>query len=237
MAAPDTNNPYAAPSELSTPCNGPSDLWQIDGIGLLVANGAVLPKIDLETGLENPSLEEKERLVTKIHWVSRGWFLLCIPMFASLSFIRDEGMMSDRLPLWISTAVIYGGAFILFGIVAILLKPLNQQLNFTTWVDPLTERRRNRKHHIRSFLYVFCIVALIYPLVSLTMQPSPSSGKLLGGAIVAAVGMLALGIWQYYDRPKIHMTFAADGWVKLKGVHFDAIRRLETWNSQPPEVP
>lgn len=237
MAAPDSTNPYAAPSDLNLEGSPANSLWQVHGIHLMVADGAMLPKIDLETGSENPSLEEKKRQFTKVHWASRVWFLLCTPMIVGLSFIRDEGMKWDQFPPGTSIAVIYGGAFILLSIVAIFLRPLNQRVTFTTCVDRRTERLRHRNKHIRGILYLLCIAALTYPLVSMaTRDLSSPSGKLLGGVVMAATGMLALGIWQYYDRPKIHMTLEADGWLKLHGVHFNAIRRLETWTTRPPEA-
>lgn len=53
------DNPYAPPtiSETETKLNSLSDGWKVYGTTLIVRKGATLPKIDLETGICDPSLQ------------------------------------------------------------------------------------------------------------------------------------------------------------------------------------
>jgi hypothetical protein len=230
MAAPDTNNPYAAPSDLSTPNNGPSHQWWIDGVRLVVAHGAVLPKIDLETGSEDPSLEEVRRKFAKAHW---SMALMGIGPVV-FKFVPKAPQWREDFPLW-SIPGVYFGTWLIIGFV--IFFTLTRRVTFTTYTNRETEIRRKRNRNIRIALYFLSFAALISPVGfvfsgSTGIQFADFDGLLFAGLI----GVIATTFWQYYDRPKIHMTLAGDGWVKLKGVHFNAIRRLETWNSQPPEI-
>ncbi|WAC19187.1 hypothetical protein OVA24_18325 [Luteolibacter sp. SL250] len=229
MAAPETTNPYAAPSAINSPATGPSHLWQIDGIGLLVAHSAVLPKIDLESGSEDPSLVEVRRKFVKAHW-SMGFMGLLAMMF---QFIPKPLRSWDGHRFWISLIVFFG---VWLGLYLLIHLTLSRRVRFTTYVQPAAEARRKRNRNIRGVIYSVSIAFMISPLVLLYSDQAalPDTNILL---IIGVIGVIACVYWQYQTRPKIHMTLESNGWLRLGGVHSSAIRRLEAWREEHREAP
>jgi len=225
MAAPDTTNPYAAPSDISSPAFGPSYLWQIDGIGLLVRNGAVLPRIDLESGSEDAALVEATQKFTKGHW-SMAFMGIVMPLFqfAPRSFKDWKG-----LPMWASFVIVFGVWLIAYGIIFYFL---SKRFRFTIYRDPTVEARRKRNRNIRAVLYFLAFALMFLPsLLLFTASSRTHYGAIVAAIVVGLIGMVANALWQYYDRPKIHMSLAEDGWLKLGGIHFRAIEKLEAWKA------
>ncbi|RYD27315.1 MAG: hypothetical protein EOP87_21365, partial [Verrucomicrobiaceae bacterium] len=197
MADPDTTNPYAAPSDLSGPAIGQSHLWQIDGIGLLVADGAVLPKVDLGSGSKDPALVEVRRKFTKVHW-SIG-FMGIGPMF--FQFIPRTSRRWEGVPFWIPMVAFFG---VWLAIYLVIFLTLTRRVSFTTYVLPLIEARRKRNRNIRGVIYFSSMALMISPLVLL--YSSHSSFSAVGTLVaIGLTGMIATALWQYHDRPKIHM--------------------------------
>ncbi|MBX3743277.1 MAG: hypothetical protein KF712_19990 [Akkermansiaceae bacterium] len=221
MAAPDTTNPYAAPSAISSPATGPSHLWQIDGIGVLVAHGAALPKVDLESGSEDASLVEVRRKFVKAHW-SMGFMGLAAMMY---QFIPKPLRSWEGHRFWISLIVFFG---VWLGVYLLISLTLTRRVRFTTYVQPAAEAQRKRNRNIRAVIYSVSIACMISPLVLLYTDQTvlPDTGILV---VIGLIGVIACVYWQYQNRPKIHMTLEADGWLRLGGVHSSAIRRLEEW--------
>jgi hypothetical protein len=231
MAAPDTTNPYAAPSDLNGPATGPSDLWQIDGIGLLVAHGAVLPKIDLESGREDPALVEVRRKFTKVHW-SMGFMAMGPTMF---QFIPKTSRRWEGVPPWI-LPMVFMGLWLIICLVVIFT--LTRRFSFTTYVRPVTEARRRRNRNIHIALYILSMAVVISPMgYGLASSAVVRLEDSFIFVLVGLIGVIATSLWHYLDRPKIRMTLEASGWLRLAGVHFNAIRRLEDWREETREAP
>ncbi len=231
MAAPDTTNPYAAPSDLSSPTTGPSHLWQIEGIGLLVAHGAVLPKVDLESGSEDPALVEVRRKFAKAHW-SMGFMGFGPMMFMIVPRLLKKW---DVAPFGI-TMIVLSVAWL--AVYLLILLTLTRRLSFTTYVPPAAEARRKRNRNLRGALYFLSIAAMICPMgFAFTNPMGVRFADLIGLIFVGLIGMIATALWQYQDRPKIRMALESNGWLRLTGVHFNAIRRLEAWREDHRETP
>ncbi len=231
MAAPDTTNPYAAPTDPSGPAAA-SHLWQIEGIGLLVSDGAVLPEIDLEFGIGGPALVEVRRKFTKAHW-STGFMGLFALMF---QLIPRPLRSWDGHAFWVSLIVFFG---VWLGLYLLIFLTLNRRVRFTTYVDPAAEARRKRNRNICGVIYTVSMAFVILPLLVLVFHPHlsalPDTWILV--VILGVIGMIACAYWQYQTRPRIHMTLEANGWLRLGGVHPDAIRRLEEWKEDHRETP
>lgn len=235
MAAPDITNPYAAPSDISGPTTGPSHLWQVEGIGLLVAHGAVLPKVDLESGSEEASLVEVTRKFTKAHW-SMGFMGLGPMMFLIVPRLLKKW---DTIPSGVS----FGIAVMILSVAwlavyLLILLPLTLRLSFTTYVHPATEARRKRNTNIRGVLYFLSFTILISPLGFVFANSNIlQSAGLFGILLLGFISVIAVSLWRYQDRPKIRMALESNGWLRLTGVHFNAIRRLEDWRTEQQEAP
>lgn len=219
------SNPYAPPAgtESFVPENLPS--WEIDGIGLLVRDGTVLPRIDLETGDEDPELVERKRKAVKGHW-----FLSLISLVApSFQFIPKSLRTWEGIPFWLPMVIFFGIWLIAY---LLIITTMIRRMTFVTYVDPAVEARRSRKKHLQMALYALSIGLMIAPLViGATSSFSLGFTNIIGGVIAGTLGMLAVSLWQYYDRPKIHTKAQSDGRIRLGGIHPAALRRLETWKA------
>lgn len=230
MAAPDTTNPYAAPSDISGPVIGSSYLWQIDGLGVMIAQGAVLPKIDLESGSEDPALVEVRRKFMKVHW-SMGFMGMGPTMF---QFFPKAPRRWEGVPSWIPSMVFMGLWLI---ICLVIFFTLTRRVSFTTYVRPETEARRRRNRNIRGALYFFSIAFVISPTgFALASSAVVRLEDVFIFVLVGLIGVIATSLWHYLDRPKIHMTLEPGGLLRLGGVHFNAIRRLEDWREESREA-
>lgn len=216
------SNPYAPPagSESFAPENLPP--WQVEGIAVLVRDGAVLPRIDLETGDESPELVERKRKVVKGHW---SLSLMSVAP-ALYQFIPGSMRTWEGVPFWLPMVVFFGIWLIAYFVI---ITTVVHRMTFVTYCHPVAEARRNRNRHLRTGLFILSTALLIGPLIiGATLSLSLDFANIIGGAVAGILGMLTISLWQYYDRPKIHMTARSDGRVRLGGIHDSALRRLET---------
>ncbi|WAC19188.1 hypothetical protein OVA24_18330 [Luteolibacter sp. SL250] len=224
-------DPYAPPAVDEPAAERRDSAWHVEAGCIHVQDGAVLPAIDLETGGTNPALKPVERKFVKAHW-SMGSVGLGPLLFLILPRHLKKW---DAIPVGISMTVI---AMVWLSVYLVIFLALSHRMTFTTYAHPVEEARRKRNKNIRGTLYPLSLVLLISSIYLLFKDTTAFQSTALTCMIVLSViGMIAISLWQYKERPTLIMTLGSDGWLKLAGIHPDALRHLEDGRVTHPQTP
>lgn len=227
------NNPYAPPETRGEVPPWQGD-WYTEGTTILVADGAALPAIDLETGEISFSLKEVKRRFSVAGATIGIWGM--IPGLIKLlpkDWKRQFPLTSDDLPVVIAAIVVL---FILHCYVA-LRRPnlLGKCVRFTTYRNPEQERKRKRSKLL--LIIWFCLSVLgpagVLLFFILDLNPINASLPSITGVLgISVVSMLAAAIWQWFHQPKIRFKGFSGKWLRVTGACDEALAHLRKIESE-----
>ena len=210
-------NPYAPPT-VTEPEASSTLYWQTDGAGVLARNGAMLPKVDLETGVADGEMTAVSRnyQAAGVGQVFRILLLIAVFALAKSVFDIDEDWL-----LW----GLIGGSVLLSWLMQLRGK---HRGTITIWEfrEAARERRRKLRGKWRAgllFLSFFLMVA--GPTLLVNTGPFHSQW----GLRLVSCGMglfVANVIWSMMDRRKSRLTAGPPGWLRITRVDPQALAEL-----------
>jgi hypothetical protein len=223
-------NPYTPPTVQEAVTEPGDAIWYVSEHAIHVRDGALLPRVDLQTGSTDPALAVVGRKYVIAHWSMSS-----IGLGPLLFLILLKLKKWDAIPAGISITII---STIWLTAYLMIYLTLTRRVTFTTYAQPTEEARRKRNRNIRGTLYPLSLVLLVSSMYLLSKDTTADQTTALTGVIVLSVIVLiALSLWQYKERPTIIMSMGSNGWLKLAGVHPDAIRHMEKQDTTHTEIP
>lgn len=210
-------NPYAPPKVEETQASSIL-YWQCYGERVMARNGAMLPKVDLETGASDVEMTSVAR---SYQAVGAGQFIR-IAVFAGIYVFAQNAFGSDvEWIIWTFLA-----AFILFGWLGRLKGGRSGTITIWEFREASREQRRRVRRRIRTGLFILaCLLMIVAPTVMLDSNLFDTVWLLrwiLGGLIL----LIANVIWSMFDRPSTRSESGPEGWLRLYRVHPEAMMKL-----------
>lgn len=200
------SNPYAPPSIINPPVCG--RLWYVEGTRIFVSNGAVLPRIELETGETGEHLIATNKDYTK---APPPWIL------GMMIAIGSAGFLGNLLPGWtvILGLALVGMVFTKIGGRFLPTAFSIQVIRFQVARSAASNRRRIR--HV--LISIAIVIGTLSVAVAIAFTPSKASGHEVALTCLAiiAVGLVSAAIYYSVKRRDIRMHPGPHGWVILKG--------------------
>lgn len=201
-------NPYAPPAVAET--EAPSTrYWHTYGTSLIVKNGTTLPKIDLETGADDDSLQPIQR----IHQASSAGGVIRLLILVVLYFVLSHFFEISGVSI-----------FLYFFAGSLILRPVLRLRGTTDRVTiwTFTEARRVK----RALLHKRIRLGSLFLLIAVIFF-SPGYGDWILPAYFCWMGlMIALGIWALLDKPKNKLHPDKPGWLRITPLHPEALRKF-----------
>ncbi|MEO7101565.1 MAG: hypothetical protein ABI162_19605 [Luteolibacter sp.] len=209
-------NPYAPPTTTET--GSPSGaFWQCYGERVMARNGAMLPKVDLETGVSEGAMTAVPR---NYQAAGAGQFvriMVFIGIYAmGRKFLHIEGM-------WLLPASVASSTMLRW-----FIRTGNGSGAIVIW--EFREAARERKRRLRRKLR-FGLLFLGVAVIGVGAVLSDGDDSLVSKSLFAGLGLLIIqSIWAFLDRPKTRSESAPGGWLRIRNVHPEAmvkLRRIE----------
>ena len=223
------SNPYAPPSIVDDPPLR-QRLWYVEGTRIFVSNGAVLPRIELETG------ETGEHLVATVKDYTRAplpWIL------AMMIAIGSAGFLGKFVPGWtvILGLTLAGMVFTKIGGSFLPRAFSLQTIRFQIGRSPASNRRRIR----HMLISVAIIIGTLSLAIAIAFWPSKANGHQVALTCLAVitVGLISAAIYYSVTRRDIRMLSGPYGWVILKGacpLALSALMEIERTIDEAPSV-
>jgi hypothetical protein len=215
-------NPYASPAT-TEPEAPPSRVWQLDGIGVLVKNQAVLPPVDLNTGETGEGLKCVRRAFVK---QSPGSSILYWGILLGYVFLSGKTDIGT-LPLMTGLFVI----LFLFKQVQALRASPSQRLNVMEYIGPRSIRGYVARGAWRRRIYFLLIAAFIF---SAAVDHHPDTQVMI--LFLAFGGFFANLVWAIVDKPPARSQAGPPGWMRISPIHPDAARHLAELQKEEPHT-
>ncbi len=213
-----SENPYAPPAVAETEA-GSSRYWRIDGAGIILKNGATLPKIDLDSGVSED--EGKLRSIQRIHQNVGGGSIIRIFVLVALYLVLNSYFKISGVSIFlffIIGTVLFSRFMNLSGV---------QSTRIVFWI--FTEERRAKRAAIRRYIRLGTLALLVVGLIVRMLLPFGATPfDFLKIYFFWICLMIALGLWALFDRPKFKIRAADPGWLRITPVHPKALEFLST---------
>jgi len=227
------NNPYAPPETRGEAPPRQGD-WYTEGTTIFVADGAVLPAIDLETGEISENLIEVRRKfaiagATIMIWGMIPGLFNLLPREWRQQF-RATG--NDHYILLAAVVVL----FLLHAGIA-LTRPslLGQCVRFTTHRNAEQERKRKRSKILLVIWFCLSLLGPVSVLLFIILDIRPINASLPSIITVMAISvasMLAAAIWQWFHQPQIRLKGFSGKWLRVHGACDAALAHLRKIESE-----
>lgn len=215
-------NPYAPP-KVAEPESASLRYWQCYGARVMARNGAMLPKVDLETGVSGGEMTAVARTY-QVASVSR--FMTVGPLIAMYLIARNVYHIAGPGLLW----GVIGGSALLNWLLRIRGTAGGM---ITVWEFREADRERRRKLRQRwrnGFLFLSLAVMI------LTVFPAQNANKLnFHGFMFFVSGFGLLVVYTargFIDRPKTSSESGPAGWLRIRNVHPEAMVKLRLLESE-----
>lgn len=211
------SNPYAPPSVDES--EAPSAIyWQCYGERVMARNGAMLPKVDLETGAS----DEEMTSVARSYQAAGAGHLFKIAVFVGIYFFARDSFERDSK--WLLWAIV--GASILTSWLGRLRGGQSGAITIWEFRETARHRRRQIRHKIRIGLLIGSAVLMILG-PSLVLNSGPFHTTWVLRLVTAGlVLLLANAVWAIFDRPSTRSESGPSGWLHIRKVHPEAIAKL-----------
>jgi|GEM_PF-4039452 len=215
-------NPYAPPK--STEVESPSlPSWYCYGERVVARNGAVLPKIDLETGVSDGEMTAISRAYQPAGagQAFRVLLLIAVYMIAKNVLHTDESWL-----LW----TVIGGSIVVNWLLR-LRGNVGGTVTITEYREAARERKVSTRRKVRAGMLFLSLALMIGgPWLFSSSYPADLY-PLLGG-----LGLLvARTIWAAFDRPKTRSESGPAGALRIRNVHPEAMVKLRRIEAQERE--
>jgi hypothetical protein len=209
-------NPYAPPSIGETEMPSLLD-WKLEGVGLLVKNGATLPKIDLETGEKGDEMKSIHRILDQ---ALLSMFLWALP-FCGLGFFGYRSLKINLMTIAIAAVVI------LFVITQIqnLRGVYPQRVIAFEFIGKQREKRRRARYKWGAGLLLI-IVVIFFSTPLLVQSLVENKIPVLTGLACTIALLGSIATWIIVDHPKAKTLRGPKGWMKISPIHPDAFTFL-----------
>jgi hypothetical protein len=188
--------------------------WNCDGECAIAKNGAVLPRVDLETGVSDVEMIAVSRSYQPFG-ISQG--LRSLLMIGVYFAVRNSAILASDQGIW----MLVGGAILLSWILR-LTSGVGGTIMIWEYREAALERRRALRRKQRCGLLVTA-----FSLVILGPWLLTASYFLSIQLIVAGCGLLIVSvIWRIVDAPKTRCGFAPHRWMRIRRIHPDAMLKL-----------
>ncbi len=209
-------NPYAPPA-VTEPEASSVLYWQCYGARVMGRNGAVLPKVDLETGVSEGEMTGVWRSYQTVGGIRFLGLILPVSLFI---YVRNTFGIGQDWPMW---------AFIvMFVFVGKILRVGSSNDSITLWEfrESARERRRLLRQRWRLGMLCFSFLLMIGgPMLLEHFAPFGSAWPLR--LLSCGMGLLLVnGIWKLVDRPKTHCERGPAGWLRIRNVQPEAMVKL-----------
>lgn len=200
-------NPYAAPRDLAAH-ESEALQWRLEGADLLVKNRAVLPAVDLETGVSDGELVT----VLRQHQPLKGF----LP--GLLTFALVYGFGSSRGNDGSLTAYVLLAVFVIFFLRALF------RGNISVWDQREAVKHRRRVLRGRFAAGLVCAAPLAFVAASIFGDPLALPVlEIMVACILLMLGGVVLSI---VGRSRLRVGGGPQGWLKIRKLHPDAISYL-----------
>ncbi len=207
-------NPYAPPETLETEAT-PSVYWRCFGERVMARDGAVLPKVDLETGVSEGEMLAVPRSyqTTSLRWVP----ILVIVIYLILGEV-------------LSNFVLFLTIFAVIFIVRII-PALRGKKAGTIQIFEYRETSRHQHYltHQRWRHGIYYTTVLLF-ILAMAFGDKITSFSPMFPAISFMAFMtilLATSLWKWVERPKTRTESTPPlGWLRIRNVHPEAMRKL-----------
>lgn len=225
------NNPYAPPETRGeAPRQGD---WYTEGTTIYVADGAVLPAIDLETGEVSENLIEVRRKFSVAGTTLALWAVFaCLFNLLPTEWKHVFDTNNDDFDILI------GALFVLIAahLAVVFWRPklLGKCVRFKVFETPQAQKKTKRTRLvilIWAFLSVLC--CLIPALVFANTRGMPDRMNfVIIGMVASGVSMLACIVWQFFRLPKIRYKGFSGKWLRVHGACDEALSHLRKIESE-----
>lgn len=210
------DNPYAAPTVVEEAAPPSAAGWRMDGSGVLVKSGTVLPPVDLETGL---CAADGEELVPVVRRSAAGlnWSVAMVAVIVFWLVLRDDGRTFTLLP-WLLLG------YLILGTVG----PFKRKV-LAIWEHHGKRRvaaRRRRMWFRLALLAAGPLVVYMAFQIAAISGFNGMPGLLLGSLAVCLVLLVLALVLGFADRSRTTLVDAGDGWLRLDGLHPDAVTAM-----------
>lgn len=211
------SNPYAPPKVDES--EAPSAIyWQCYGERVLARNGAMLPKVDLETGVS----DEEMTSVARSYQAAGAGHVFKIVLFLGIYAFAQGFFESDSE--WMLWTLV--GASIVIGWLGRLRGGQTGAITIWEFRETARERRRQIRRKVRIGLLAGSSVLMILgPSLLLSSGPFHSAWvlRLISAGLVL---LLANALWALFDRPSTRSESGPNGWLRIRKVHPEAMAKL-----------
>jgi len=207
------SNPYAPPKSAEVESSSLPP-WQCYGERVVARNGAVLPKVDLETGVSDGELTG----ISRTYQPAGAGQAFRVVLLIAVYMIAKDLLHTDES--WLLWAVV-GGSIVVNWLLR-LRGNVGGTVTVTEYREAARERRLAFRRKLRGGMLLLSLVLIIGGpwLVSPSYQTDLS--LLLGGIGV----LVARAVWAAFDRPKTRSESGPAGALRIRNVHPEAMVKL-----------
>lgn len=221
-------NPYAPPVVAETEAVF-SRYWRLDGTGVLLKNGATLPKVDLDSGVSKD--EGTLQSIQRIHQNAGIGLVISLVIPYFLIIVLSSYFEISSFSLFVC---VIAGSLLLTRVMNLRG---SQSSRIVFWI--FTEERRAKRAAIRRNIRIGTLVLLVAGLLVRMLAPAGGSPFGFFKLYIVWMGcMVALAIWALFDRPKFKIRAADSGWLHITPIHpkaFEFLSRIEAEEMQRQE--
>jgi hypothetical protein len=211
------SNPYAPPGVAETEAPS-SRYWYSDGTSLIVRNGATLPKVDLDTGISEGPMEPFQRIVNVSNPLDFLMGALVVGGFLALRSYANLESVGLLIPLLLLVALLKRLGF--------LRGNPNSVIRTFSFIQQHRARRATLRRRFRIGIMILIAVSIF---ATLFLSGNPADFVMIWFQWVlpgGVLGIIGLAIWGIFDRPRTKTRSEAPGWMRITGIHPDALNFL-----------
>ncbi|MCW1922957.1 hypothetical protein OKA05_10375 [Luteolibacter arcticus] len=223
----DVLNPYAPPAEETAAAETPG-VWRVEGDCLIVREGTVLPRVDLDgRGKGGPLTPMWLKLPVPLD--VKGIAVTSFIALPVLGYIIFQSMRGGRLSVVWAMVIAMVAQFLLRGV-----KVRTGPANVFGYISVPAVRAMTRRARWRRWLTGALLVPVVvifplmaaYPLMTKRYDQVIEVAKLAGGMVaVSLVILLGVAVWGEFDKGWRCPRFR-DGWLWVKGIGPQALIEL-----------
>ncbi len=211
------DNPYSPPASVE-PAPPDRFFWHVRGIDVIVKDQAILPEIDLETGVEHPPLTASTLIWTGAYSIDRWMGIL---WFAPIISVAKSDSASFRNYL-ILFCILGGIADLIWRI-----KKRNRGFKISIFREASREQVNQRRTKNRTFLGLGTLTLIaVIPILMMVADVDPlwALASISAGLVLFAP-LIASAIAAKKENP-VRLSAGPDGWATLGPIHPQALPRL-----------